>query len=148
MRSEPWRGWAALGRGRGVRLLVQGDGRTYKLTLKPDDAWDGVAWQADFATAPLATAGAGGGRVAGSGSGGDGSSDGSGDGDWQVVDLPFEAFLPNLRGRVVAGAPPLAPRAVRQVGLMVSKFASAGGMVEGFREGDFSLAVRAIRVIP
>lgn len=34
VRSLPWPGWAALGRGGGVRLLVRGDGQTYKLNLK------------------------------------------------------------------------------------------------------------------
>lgn len=123
VRSAPWPGWAALGRGGGVRLIVRGDGRTYKLSLKTDDAWDGVAWQADFATA-----------------GGFGE-------DWETVDVRFAAFLPSLRGRVVAGAPPLAARAVRSVGFVLSKVSAAGAPAAGFREGPFSLAVRAVRVV-
>lgn len=193
VRSLPWAGWAALGRGGGVRMLVRGDGRTYKLNLKvgvgprawrrprrggggaarvrgsgarcrapghlacshkrregnapgtcrgaqrdsvwhatprsqtalqtqTDDSWDGVAWQADF------TAGS-------SGSGADG---------WQVVDLPFSAFYPSLRGRVVSGQPPLDGGRVRQLGFMLSKFGSAGGVLPDFREGGFSLAVRGV----
>lgn len=102
-----------------------------------DDTWDGVAWQADFATTP------------GSGGGNDSSDGGSGDdSSWQVVDIPYSAFLPNLRGRVAAGAPPLAPAAVRQFGFMLSKFAAGGGGVAAFREGPFRLEVRAVRVIP
>ena len=34
VRSLPWGGWAALANAAGVRLLVRGDGRTYKLNLK------------------------------------------------------------------------------------------------------------------
>jgi hypothetical protein len=34
VRSLPWAGWAELRRGAGVRLLVRGDGRTYKLNVK------------------------------------------------------------------------------------------------------------------
>ncbi|KAI8472524.1 MAG: complex I intermediate-associated protein 30-domain-containing protein [Monoraphidium minutum] len=120
VRSLPWLGWAELGRGGGVRLLVRGDGRTYKLNLKTDDSWDGVAWQADFQTAPQPP------------------------GAWQEVDLPFSVFRPQLRGRVVGGQAPLGGGRVRQLGLMVSKVSAAGGELAGFSEGPFSLAVRAV----
>ncbi|GBF89396.1 hypothetical protein Rsub_01968 [Raphidocelis subcapitata] len=129
VRSFPWAGWAALGGARGVRLVLRGDGRTYKLNLKTDDSWDGVAWQADFETAAPRPDGA---APAGGGGGAAG---------WQTVDVPFSDFLPTLRGRVVGGARPLEGGSVRQLGFMVSKFAAAGGPVAGFREGEFRLEV-------
>ncbi len=85
-----------------------------------------MAFQADFATAAPPP-------------GGD---------SWQTVDLPFSEFLPSLRGRVVGGQPPLRGGNVRQVSFMLSKFSAAGGVIADFREGEFRLAVRAVRVIP
>jgi NADH dehydrogenase [ubiquinone] 1 alpha subcomplex assembly factor 1 len=110
VRSLPWAGWAALGRGRGVRLLVRGGPRpvTYKLNLKTDDSWDGVAWQADF-TVPAADGGGGGGAAEA----------------WATIHIPFSSFLPSVRGRVVP-APPLEPARVRQLGFMLSKVRAAG----------------------
>lgn len=133
VRSLPWDRWEDLARCRGVRLLVRGDGRTYKLNLKTDDSWDGVAWQADFIAPAMAAPG---------NAGGGGGDRGGG---WHEVDLPFSDFLPSLRGRVVSGQPPLQGQRVRQVGFMVSKFSAAGGVVPGFTEGEFRLAVRAVK---
>jgi hypothetical protein len=46
VRSLPWPGWAALGGGQGVRMVVRGDGRTYKLNLKASAVvgWWGNEW--------------------------------------------------------------------------------------------------------
>jgi hypothetical protein len=82
----------APGAGR-YRLDVRGDGRRYKLTLRTDDAFDAVSYQAEFA--PVA-------------------------GQWTRVELPLSAFAPSFRGRSVPGAPPLDPGRVRQVGLMIA----------------------------
>jgi hypothetical protein len=91
-----------------------------------------VAWQADFETA------------AGPRANGAGPANGGGAG-WLVVDVPFTAFLPTLRGQVVGGVCPLEGGSVRQLGFMVSKFAAAGGPVPTFQEGEFRLEVRAVR---
>eukprot|EP00955_Chlamydomonas_euryale_P044844 352986-Chlamydomonas_euryale.AAC.15 len=45
VRSSAWAGYAALSGAHGVRLLVRGDGRTYKLSAKADDGYDGVMYQ-------------------------------------------------------------------------------------------------------
>jgi NADH dehydrogenase [ubiquinone] 1 alpha subcomplex assembly factor 1 len=74
-------------------LDVRGDGRRYKLSLRTDDAFDGVGYQAEF-TPPA--------------------------GAWAQVRLPVAAFLPTFRGRGVRGAPPLDAGRVRQAGLMVA----------------------------
>jgi NADH dehydrogenase [ubiquinone] 1 alpha subcomplex assembly factor 1 len=75
------------------RLIVWGDGHTYKLNLRIDTGFDGVNYQAVFTPAP---------------------------GLWTQTVLPVRAFEPSFRGRLVQGAPPLRPAAVRQVGLMIS----------------------------
>jgi monofunctional biosynthetic peptidoglycan transglycosylase len=77
----------------GIELRVRGDGRRYRLRLRPDDRFDGVAWQAGFETL---------------------------DGEWQVVALPFADFEPSYRGRRPAGAGPIDTRRIAQLGLMIA----------------------------
>jgi hypothetical protein len=74
-------------------LTAWGDGHTYKLNLRTDSGFDGLNYQAGFTPAV---------------------------GLWTQTVLPVKAFEPNFRGRLVPGAPPLQPEAVRQVGLMIS----------------------------
>jgi hypothetical protein len=74
-------------------LTAWGDVHTYKLNLRTDLGFDGVNYQALFTPVP---------------------------GEWCLTVLPVKAFEPNFRGRLVPGAPPLQPEAVRQVGLMIS----------------------------
>ncbi len=74
-------------------LDIRGDGKRYKLSLRADDAFDGVNYQGAFETPRD---------------------------QWTIVRLPVSAFRPTFRGRVVATAPPLDPAGVRQVGLMIA----------------------------
>lgn len=74
-------------------LEAAGDGRRYKLSLRVDDRFDGITWQADFA--PLAAR-------------------------WDRVRLSLTEFRPTFRGRAVADAPALDPANVRQVGLLIA----------------------------
>ena len=77
----------------GIALYVRGDGRTYKLRMRTDDRFNGVSYQAPFAT----TAGV-----------------------WTTLKLPFQSFEPTYRGRVPPDAAPLDPAAVRSFGLLVA----------------------------
>ncbi len=77
----------------GLALRVRGDGRAYKLNLRTDRDFDGITWQARFATEA---------------------------GAWTTVVLPFSAFVPVYRGRPVPSAPPLDLRHVETIGLLVS----------------------------
>lgn len=74
-------------------LTVWGDGHAFKLNLRTDTGFDGVAYQATFTPAP---------------------------GRWTKAVLPLAAFEPRFRGRLVHEAPALRPEAVRQVGLLIS----------------------------
>ena len=74
-------------------LEVRGDGKHYKLSVRADDAFDGVSYQARF-EAPTGT--------------------------WTVVRLPLSEFQPTFRGRSVPGAPLLDPARVRQIGLIIA----------------------------
>jgi NADH dehydrogenase [ubiquinone] 1 alpha subcomplex assembly factor 1 len=69
------------------------DGKSYTLNLRTDDAFDGVTWQAAFATRA---------------------------GEWETVRIGFEELEPRWRGRVVRDAGELAPGRVRTLGLLIS----------------------------
>jgi hypothetical protein len=72
---------------------ARGDGKRYKLSLRTDDGFDGVSFQAAFAPPPNA---------------------------WTGVRLPVSAFSATFRGRTVPGAPTLDPGRVRQLGLVIA----------------------------
>ena len=74
-------------------LRVQGDGRTYKLALRTDEAFDGVQYQARFATQA---------------------------GAWIDVEVPVAAFQPTFRGRAVPDAPILDPSRIRVFGFLIA----------------------------
>ncbi|MQY50849.1 CIA30 family protein [Rhodocyclus tenuis] len=76
---------------RALRLTARGDGRTYKLSLSDDAAFDSVQHQSMFAAFP---------------------------GDWQCIDLPFSGFVARRRGRTLIDAPRLDCSAIRRLGLM------------------------------
>jgi hypothetical protein len=73
-------------------LRVQGDGRTYKVGVRTEDAFDGVQYQARFATQA---------------------------GTWIDVQLPVAAFQPTFRGRAV-DAPALDPARIRVFGFLIA----------------------------
>jgi hypothetical protein len=74
-------------------LRVRGDGHAYKFTVRTDDGFDGIQYQSRF-TPPAD--------------------------EWCEVRLAMETFAATFRGRRVPGAPPLDPRRVRALGLMIS----------------------------
>jgi monofunctional biosynthetic peptidoglycan transglycosylase len=89
-------------------LRVKGDGQQYQLRFRTDNRFDGVAYRASFET--------------------------SGEG-WEEVTLPFSEFVPSFRGRVVEGADPLDPAAIRQLTIMIADK----------QEGDFRLEVAWVK---
>lgn len=73
-------------------LRVRGDGQTYKLALRTDEAFDGVQYQARFAT-----------RV----------------GEWIEAEMPMMDFRPTFRGRRVE-ASALDPGCIWGFGLLIA----------------------------
>lgn len=71
---------------------VRGDGQTYQLTLRTDETFDGVQYQARFATPA---------------------------GEWIEVVLPVTDFQPTFRGRPVE-APALDPGRIRGFGWLIA----------------------------
>lgn len=77
-----------------LRLRLRGDGHTYKLSLKSTRDFDGVLYQASFATVADV---------------------------WEEFDIPLDGFRPTFRGRPVPQAGPLDRARVETVGLMISE---------------------------
>ena len=77
----------------GLLLRVKGDGKIYRLRLRTDDEFDGIAYQASFITQPE---------------------------KWIIVNLPFNKFVPVFRGREVLEAPKLEPIRIRRIGFMIA----------------------------
>jgi len=77
----------------GIELKVRGDGRTYQLRFRMDENFDGAAYRALFTTE---------------------------EGAWMTVRLPFTAFEPTFRGRILDGYPPLDPARLAQLTFMVA----------------------------
>jgi len=108
----------------GLALCVRGDGREYKVNLKNGDVPE-VTFQAQFRTAPD-------------------------DGRWHRVTLPWAAFLPVRRGRLLHGdgaaafGRSLDTTAVSSVGLLCSKLSAGGLPSPTFAPGPFALAVRGV----
>lgn len=82
-----------LARATALLLRVQGDGQTYKLALRTDETFDGVQYQARFATQA---------------------------GEWIEVVVPVTAFQPTFHGRLVADAPALDPARIRGFGFLIA----------------------------
>lgn len=76
-----------------IAVRVKGDGHRYRLRLRTDQSFDGVAYQASFETR---------------------------DDEWQVIELPLSGFEPTFRGRRVADAPPLDAGRIYQLGFMIA----------------------------
>jgi hypothetical protein len=77
----------------GVAVRVRGDGKTYKLSARTDRAFDGIMYQASFAT----------------------SAD-----EWTETKIPFGDFAATYHGRVLTDQPPLAADAVSSFGFLIS----------------------------
>jgi hypothetical protein len=84
--------WATAGAKTFV-LRCRGDGRKYKFTVRVDEGFDGVQYQARFAPPRD---------------------------EWTTVVIPVAEFDASFRGRPVPGAQPLDPAQIRQCGLMIS----------------------------
>jgi hypothetical protein len=74
-------------------LAVNSDGKRYKFNLRMEDNFDGVTYQAAFATPA---------------------------GVWTCLHLPVSQFTATFRGRPVPDAPSLDPTLVRRAGFMIS----------------------------
>lgn len=77
----------------GLTLRVRGGGQTYKFCVKTDGNFDGPLYQHPFETRKD---------------------------EWVEVWLPFEAFKPTFRGRLLTHVGPIDPAEIITLGLMIS----------------------------
>jgi len=78
---------------RGLMIRVKGDGKDYRLRLRTDSGHDGIAYQAHFSTEKDR---------------------------WITARLPFDAFIPVFRGRVINDAPELNVSGIERIGFMIA----------------------------
>jgi hypothetical protein len=82
-----------LGEYDGIKIRIKGDGKKYSLRLRTTNAFDGVAYAADFQTL---------------------------ENEWQEITIPFKDFTPRFRGRIVLNAEELNKNNITQLGFMIS----------------------------
>jgi len=78
---------------KGLMVRVKGDGKDYRLRLKMDTSFEGIAYQVHFST----------------------EQD-----KWIIARLPFEAFTPVFRGQVIEDAPKLDLSGIQRIGFMIA----------------------------
>lgn len=100
----------------GIALRVRGDGRRYKLIVRDERRWDGVAHCSSFDTVA---------------------------GQYLEVRVPWSEFRPVFRGKTVRDRTLDSSRVVA-VQLMLSRFEYDGGMNPSYGEGAFELRVTSI----
>eukprot|EP01026_Neomeris_dumetosa_P034268 TRINITY_DN2756_c0_g1_i1.p1 TRINITY_DN2756_c0_g1~~TRINITY_DN2756_c0_g1_i1.p1 ORF type:complete len:211 (-),score=25.79 TRINITY_DN2756_c0_g1_i1:110-742(-) len=101
----------------GMKMLVKGDGRLYKVNARMDDGYDGISYQEDFRPTN----------------------------EWTEISLMFEDFKPNFRGMLLPIVTPLEGDKIKQIGFMVSKLTDQGQEVEDFKTGPFELFIKWIK---
>jgi hypothetical protein len=104
---------------RGLRLRVRGDGQRYKLILRDDYEWNGVAWAYSFDTR---------------------------DGKWVSIDAPFSEFVPTRFARKIKGVT-LKSDSITTLQITLSKFEYDGALNPAFRTGAFRLEIEEVRAI-
>lgn len=102
----------------GLQLRLRGDGQRYKLLLRSESAWDGVAYAYSFDTPAN---------------------------QWITVEIPFSEMSPVFRARTVT-AQPIDNSKIYAIQLMLSKFEYDGALNPQFSPGPFHLQLASIGV--
>jgi len=119
VRNRNWEPAKDCGNGTGISVRCLGDGQRYKLFLRTETGWDAIAYGCSFDTVA---------------------------GEWATINLPFSSFKAIFRARTVLGAPPLNPRSIRSVQIMLSKFEYDNALNPNFKgAGPFSLPITSIQ---
>lgn len=114
---------------RGLTMLLDGDGRRYKLAIACADRVTGLAelipgglrWVCEFATDPSGTT---------------------------RVELPFQRLTASVRARPLGLALRFDPKRIQRLQILHSKFNDSGGLNPGFRPGPLRLLIRRIETLP
>lgn len=76
----------------GIRFRVKGDGKSYKITLKNDGAFNGFSYRFEFSTK---------------------------NGEWLTLDAPFSSFIPKFMGQTTS-APPVDRAKIKSFGFLIA----------------------------
>lgn len=101
----------------GITLKICGDGNRYKLFIRTEATWDGVAYAASFDTIRD---------------------------QWLDINIPFSNFVPVFRAKTLDDLPPINPQKITALQLMLSKFEFDGELNPHFQPGDFAIKVKSI----
>lgn len=92
----------------GIVIRIRGDGQQYRFRLRTDNEFDGISYQAKFRASSQA---------------------------WVTIKLPFSAFIPTYRGRILEDKKSLDLSKIHQVGFMIADK----------QAGDFQLEIESIK---
>ena len=101
----------------GLSLRVRGDGYRYKVLLRDERRWDGIAYGFSFDTVA---------------------------GQWMDVQVPFAQLIPVLRAKTVPDAPTIDRQNIAALQVMLSKFEYDGALNPTFEPGPFQLEIESI----
>jgi len=76
----------------GIRFRVKGDGKSYKITLKNEGAFNGFSYRFEFSTK---------------------------NGEWLTIDAPFSSFIPKFMGQTTS-APPVDTAKIKTFGFLIA----------------------------
>lgn len=102
----------------GIELQVKGDGKRYKVMVRTETRWDGVAHCYSFDTVAD---------------------------QWSTVRIPFSELTPVFRARTIDNSP-LNLNQIYAWQLMLSKFEYNGALNPHFEPGFFQLQIKSIQV--
>jgi NADH dehydrogenase [ubiquinone] 1 alpha subcomplex assembly factor 1 len=77
----------------GLIIRIKGDGKDYSFRIRTDSRFDGVSYSLNFASKKQ---------------------------EWIEIKLPFSDFLPVFRGRILNNVKKIAPKEIRQIGILIS----------------------------
>lgn len=101
----------------GIMLQVKGDGQRYKVLIRDDARWDGVAYSYSFDTDAER---------------------------WLTIYIPFSDLIPVFRAKTRNDMGVLDTRRIQAFQLMLSKFEYDGALNPTFRPGPFQLQIESI----
>lgn len=101
----------------GVQMKLAGDGQRYKLILRDDADWNGIAWSYSIDTQT---------------------------GKKTQVNIPFSEFKPTKFAKVLKDHKPFDKSQLTGIQLSLSKFEYDGGLNPSFKEGPFELNLDSI----
>lgn len=91
----------------GIELMLTGDGKSYKCGIRTNNKFDGVTYQASFETAA---------------------------GKEQIIQIPFNVFVPTWRGRQLSESSRMNPGEINNISFLISDK----------QEGAFQLEIKSI----